>query len=110
MYDKEFRISVCKEYLNSGITRKSISDKYSIPFETFKSWLKSYYSSMKKENKNSNVKICNKMVKKSDYDNMSLDQLKIELIKKDIEIERLKKKYTVNITPTGEKEYVIFKD
>lgn len=108
MYNNEFRISVCEEYINSNITRKEIAEKYNIPFETFKSWMKRYYPIDK--NANTSTKIYHKMVEQSDYKTMSADELKLELIKKDIEIERLKKKYAVNINPSGEKEYVIYSD
>lgn len=109
MYSKEFKEKICNEYLNSDITRKAIAEKYNIPFETFKCWMKKYYSDGHKIN--GTTKIFGKMIENSDYNSMSLEELKLELIKKEIELERLKKNYAVKINPTtGKKEYIIFKD
>lgn len=108
MYSKEFKINVCKEYVNSNMTRREIAKKYNIPFETFKNWMKKYYAIDK--NDNISTKIYHKTIEKSDYNSMTPDELKLELIKKDIEIERLKKKYSVNLKPSGEKEYIIYSD
>lgn len=109
MYSKEFREKVCNEYLNSGITRKDLAEKYNIPFETFKGWMKRYYANG--HNINGTTKQYGNMIESSDYNKMTQDELKLELIKKDIEIERLKKNYAVKVNPTtGEKEYIIYND
>ncbi|WP_297281355.1 transposase [uncultured Anaerococcus sp.] len=44
-YSTEFKIKVVKEYLESNISHKSLSDKYCIPSESVvKSWVNTYMS------------------------------------------------------------------
>ena len=93
-YSKDLKEKILEEYTNTNIKRKEICEKYDIPIETFKGWLKqdrtgAYGKNYIKKLSNSTLSV----IKKSGYNEMSKEELQLELIKKDFEIAKLKKKY-----------------
>ena len=90
MYDKEFKEKVCKEYIESDITRKEICEKYNIKFETFKDWLRRERLHKVSHNKDF-IPSGKVLTKKSYLKDMSREELQREIIKRDFEIARLKK-------------------
>lgn len=96
MYSKEFRDKICEEYLTTEIGRKEICRKYNLSLNTLKTWLRRHYPD---EYKSDDKARCYTNQPKLDYINninfkdMTREQLEAEIIKKDFEIKRLKKKY-----------------
>ena len=103
---REKRTMICEEYINSNISRKEICDKYGINYETFKVWLNRYYPKETASRDHHSVK--DKLLEGSEYADMTSKEMQLELIKKDIELARLKKKYALKINDMGKKEYVTF--
>ncbi len=93
-YSKELKEQALYEYANLNKSRKYIADKYKIPIETFKGWLRKEHINHKCDNlKLDNNSFPSDLIEKSDYRKMTKEELQIELIKKDFEIIKLKKKY-----------------
>lgn len=93
-YDKKLKEKMLEEYTNTNITRKEICTKYNVPFETFRGWLRydhsySYGKKIIKKRSAGTSAVLNS----SNYKDMSREELQLVLIKKDIEIAKLKKKY-----------------
>ena len=65
-------------------------------------------STMKTANENVDFKFVNSFGDNSSYEDMSVEDLKKNLMKKDIEIARLKKGYLVKEGGMGEKVFVTF--
>lgn len=103
-YSKEFREKVCEEYLYTDIGRIEICEKYNLPLNTIKCWLFRYYPNEYKNDKkgrhytmpnefNAEAYISKKHLNYKNIKDMTKDEMIAELIKKDFEIARLKKKY-----------------
>lgn len=105
-FSKAQRDKICEEYINSNVKRKDICAKYNLNYDTFKTWLNRYYPNCVKSHLSTKKEY--NLLEGSTYSEMSNNELQIELIKKDIELERLKKNYSVQINNMGEKEYTTF--
>ena len=82
-----------------------------VPLKTLEKWITAFrknpscFDTIKSFN---DFKIANFKVKDDIYDDMSNEELKRLLIKKDIEIVRLKKNYQVIQDGTGKKVFITF--
>jgi transposase len=89
---KEERLEIGREVYESNITHTEASIKYQTGRTNIAGWVKLYKESIGiidiKESKNS-IDI------NTPYNDMSSDELRLELMRRDIEIQRLKKGYTV---------------
>ena len=110
-YSIELKKKLCEQIcLNNASTIKT-AEEYNIPLKTLEKWITAF-------NKNShcfdpNVEFVNdfKLIddsNDSNYDDLSLDELKKQLLKKDIEIARLKKGYFVKEGGMEQKVFVTF--
>lgn len=110
-YNIELKKKLCEEIcLNHSSTIKT-AEEYNIPLKTLEKWITAF----NKDNHCFDPKIdfVNdfKFINQSnelDYDDLSFDELKKQLMKKDIEIARLKKGYLVKEGGTEEKVFVTF--
>lgn len=94
-YSRELKKELCEKVcVNGGSTLKT-ANEYNIPIKTFEKWITAY----NKDNccfdpiieTVTDIKVINNLNNTIDYNDLSNEQLKHELMKKDIEIERLKK-------------------
>ena len=103
-YSKEFKEKVCEEYLQTDIGRKEICEKYNLPLNTIKCWLYRYYPNEYKNDKKArkytmsdkysdDTYVSKKHLNYKNVKDMTKDEMIAELIKKDFEIEKIKKKY-----------------
>lgn len=118
-YDTQLKKKLCEDIcLNKASTIKT-AQEYNIPLKTLEKWITAFNKDChcfdpKVEDDNvpkivSDFKIVNGFKKNdnSNYDNCSIDELKKELMKKDIEIARLKKGYRVKEGGMEKKVFVI---
>lgn len=87
------------------------ANEYGIPLKTVEKWITAF----NKDNhcfdpkiENVDFKFVNSFGDNSSYEDMSVEDLKKNLMKKDIEIARLKKGYLVKEGGMGEKVFVTF--
>lgn len=112
-YNTELKKKLCELIcLNHASTIKT-AEEYNVPLKTLEKWITAY-------NKNAHCfdskiefvndfKIINNSNDSNDnYDELSLDELKKQLMKKDIEIARLKKGYLVKEGGMEQKVFVTF--
>ena len=110
-YNIELKKKLCELIcLNHASTIKT-AEEYNVPLKTLEKWITAF-------NKDSHcfdpkIEFVNdfKFVDEpndSNYDDLSLDELKIQLMKKDIEISRLKKGYLVKEGGMEQKVFVTF--
>lgn len=110
-YNTELKKKLCEEIcLNHASTIKTARE-YNVPLKTLEKWITAY----NKDNHcfDPKVEFVNdfKIINEpndSNYDDLSLDELKKQLMKKDIEIARLKKGYIVKEGGMEEKVFVTF--
>ena len=84
MYTKEQKYAIGKEAYDKVDTVANLARKYNIKYVNIFNWKKAYEKS-----------IGVMSVKTTNYDNLTEQALREELMKKDIEIARLKKGYVV---------------
>lgn len=97
-YTTELKKKLCIDICINGESTIKTAQEYNIPLKTLEKWITSF----NKDNScfDSKFEIVNdfKLIDNPDntsYDDLSNDELKKELMKKDIEIARLKKGYLV---------------
>lgn len=104
---KEMCIKVC---IKKESTIKTASE-YNVPIKTFENWITAFNKNPsvfdEKGNKHYNVKL-NTVDTNTDYSMLSREDLESLIMKRDIEISRLKKGYSVK-GRGQEKEYIIYK-
>jgi len=100
----EFKLEVVKKHLDEHYSLLELASKYQLSSGMISHWVKKYLESgetsleSKKKGRH-----CQGITNNNDLS--EIEQLKLELLKKDIEIERLKKGYTVKGVGS-KKEYV----
>ena len=111
-YNIELKKKLCELIcLNNASTIKT-AEEYNVPLKTLEKWITAFNKDnhcfdQKIEFVN-DFKIIDKSRQEQNYDNLSPDDFKTILMKKDIEIARLKKGYLVKEGGTGEKVFVTF--
>ena len=110
-YNIELKKKLCEDICLHGKSTSLSAKQYNVPLKTLEKWITAY----NKDNHcfDPKVEIINdfKVIDKPsdpDYENLSNDELKDILMKKDIEIARLKKGYMVKEGGTGEKVFITF--
>ena len=110
-YNRELKKQLCENVCIHGFSTLKTANEYNIPIKTFEKWITAYnkdnhcfdpiieFSNDFKLINNNNI---------IDYNDLSNDELKKLIMKKDIEIARLKKAYTVKEGGTGRKVFVTF--
>lgn len=110
-YTTELKKNLCEEIcLNHASTIKT-AEEFNAPLKTLEKWITAF----NKDNHcfDTKIEIFNdfKIIDEpnnSDYDDLSVDELRKVLMKKDIEITRLKKGYMVKEGGMEEKVFVTF--
>lgn len=110
-YNIELKKKLCEDICINGKSTLKTANEYNIPIKTLEKWITAF----NKDNHcfDSKIEIINdfKIVNKpndSYYDDLSFDELKKQLMKKDIEIARLKKGYIVKEGGMEQKVFVTF--
>lgn len=108
-YSNSLKKNLCEDICLNGKSTSFSAKQFGIPLKTLENWITSFNkdSHCFDSISNNDFKIIdNHLV--SNYDDLTPDELKIILMKKDIEITRLKKAYTVKEGGMGKKVFVSF--
>ena len=111
-YNRELKKELCEKICVNRDSTINTANEYGIPIKTLEKWITAY-------NKNnhcfdpivesvSTVAIIDNINSSIDYNDLSNEELKHELMKKDIMIERLKKNYFVKETGMEQKVFITF--
>ena len=111
LYNRDLKKKVCEKICIDHFSTLKTANEYGIPIKTLEKWITAY----NKDNHcfdpiihvNNDFKIINNIENK-DYSDLTNDELKNIIMKKDIEIARLKKAYTVEGGGTEKKVFVSF--
>ena len=111
-YNRELKKELCEKICINRYSTISTANEYGIPIKTLEKWITAF----NKDNHcfdpiiktTSNIEIINNINNSIDYNNLSIDDLKLELMKKDIMIERLKKNYFVKGGGMDPKVFITF--
>ena len=110
-YNIELKKKLCEDICINGKSTLKTANEYNIPIKTLEKWITAF----NKDNHcfDPKIEIINdfKILNKpndSNYDDLSFDELKKQLMKKDIEIARLKKGYIVKEGGMEQKVFVTF--
>ncbi len=110
-YNRELKKKLCENIcINHSSTLKT-ANEYNIPIKTLEKWVTAF-------NKDNHcfdpvIEVVNDFklvdnIEDTDYSNLTSDELKTIIMKKDIEIARLKKAYMVKGGGTARKVFVTF--
>ena len=110
-YSRELKKSLCDKVRVNGESTLKVANEYNVPIKTMEKWITAY----NKDNHCfdpvietiNDFKIINN-IKNIDYNDLSIEELKTEIMKKDIEIARLKKGYMVKGGGTERKVFITF--
>lgn len=110
-YNRELKKKLCEDIcINRSSTLKT-ANEYNIPIKTLEKWITAFNKDkhcfdpiIEMVNDFSFVDDSNSI----DYDNLSSEELKTVIMKKDIEIARLKKAYTVKGGGMEKKVFITF--
>lgn len=110
-YSRELKKKLCEEICFNNASTLKTANEYNIPVKTLEKWITAF-------NKDNHcfdpiIEIVNNFSlvddsKFIDYNNLSSEELKTIIMKKDIEIERLKKAYMVKGGGTERKVFITF--
>ena len=110
-YSRELKKHICELICLNGYSTLKTANEYGIPIKTLEKWITAY-------NKDNHcfdpiIEVVNdfKQINNPDitnYNDLSNEELKKEIMKKDIEIARLKKGYMVKEGGMGRKVFVTF--
>ncbi len=108
-YNNSLKKKLCEDICLHGKSTSITAKEYGIPLKTLEKWITSFHkdSNCFDDNDDNDFKIISSL-KNSIYDNLSYEELKETLMKKDIEIARLKKGYMVKEGGMGKKEFITF--
>ena len=108
-YSVELKKLLCEKVCINGDSTIKTAQEYNVPLKTLEKWITSF----NKDNHCFDSKVIPvndfKLINSDiSYDDMSYDELKKQLMKKDIEIARLKKGYLVKEGGMEKKVFVTF--
>ena len=111
-YSRDLKKELCEKICVNGDSTLKTANEYGIPIKTFEKWITAY----NKDNHCfdpiietiTDIKLINNINNTIDYNDLSNAELKHELMKKDIEIERLKKNHSVKEGGMGQKVFITF--
>lgn len=109
-YNIELKKKLCEEIcLNHASTLKT-AEEYNVPIKTLEKWITAFNKDNhcfdpKIEIVN-DFKVIDDNLSPTNFDDLSVDELKTLLMKKDIEIARLKKNYLVKKNGTENKVFI----
>ena len=110
-YTVELKRKLCIAICLNGKSTIKTAEEYNIPLKTLEKWITAF----NKDNhcfdpkiEENDFKIIDSFTSNNYYDDLSNEELKKQLMKKDIEIARLKKGYLVKEGGMEEKVFVTF--
>lgn len=110
-YNIELKKKLCEQICFHHASTIKTAEEFNIPLKTLEKWITSFNKDNHcfdpKIELINDFKLINKP-KEDNYEDLSTDELKKILMKKDIEIARLKKGYLVKEGGMGEKVFVTF--
>ena len=110
IYKTSFKKYLCELICVHANSTIKTAEAYSVPLKTLEKWITSYYKNPHCFDSEDSVDFhfLENINCLDDYENLSNEQLKHFLMKKDIEIQRLKKAYTVKEGGMERKVFVSF--
>lgn len=110
-YNTELKKKVCEEICLKKASTIKTAQSYNIPLKTLEKWITAFNKDQHcfdpKIELVNDFKIIHDFDFSYNYDDLSLEELKKLLMKKDIEISRLKKGYLVKVGGMERKVFVI---
>ena len=110
-YNIDLKRKLCIDICLNGKSTIKSAQEYNIPLKTLENWITAF----NKDNhcfdpkiEKNDFKFIDSFISNTSYDDLSSEELKKQLMKKDIEIARLKKGYLVKEGGMGEKVFVTF--
>lgn len=110
-YSNDLKKQMCIDVCVNGNSTIKTAEANAVPLKTFEKWITAFRKDptcYNHKSKNSKIQIIKPIVRETPYDSLSTNDLKMQLMLKDIEIARLKKGYIVKEGGMGEKEFVTF--
>lgn len=111
LYSNTFKKKLCQEVCLLGKSTLKTAEENNVPLKTFEKWITSFHkdsSCFDDNNLIDDFHLVDRFDSDIPYDDMSYNELKLSLMKKDIEIARLKKAYMVKGGGTEEKVFITF--
>ena len=110
-YNRELKKKLCEGICFNGLSTLKTANEYNVPIKTLEKWITAF----NKDNHCfdpiietvTDFKFIDD-INNSNYEDLSNDELRTVIMKKDIEIARLKKAYTVKGGGTERKVYITF--
>lgn len=109
LYDNSLKKKLCEDICLNGKSTSITAKEFGIPLKTLEKWITAFNKNPLCFNSSDNVDF--KIISTNsttNYDDLSIDEFKTILMKKDIEIARLKKGYMVKGGGTEKKEFITF--
>lgn len=109
-YNNALKKKLCEDICLNGYSTIKTADDYGVPLKTLEKWITAFnknnhcFDSLDEPN---DFKSLSPISPNDLYDDLSTDELKKLLLKKDIQIARLKKNYLVQIIDGTEKKVFI---
>ncbi len=111
-YSTNLKKKLCENICIRNASTIKTAEEYNVPLKTLEKWITAFNKDNHcfdpKVEFVDDFKIINNSLPNDDYDDLSNAELKNILMKKDIEIARLKKGYMVKEGGTGEKVFITF--
>ena len=110
-YTTELKRKLCIDICINGKSTIKTAEEYNIPLKTLEKWITAFNKNNHCFDPNSeenDFKLIEHPISNTPYDELSKEELKKQLMKKDIEIARLKKGYLVKGVGQENKVYVTF--
>lgn len=98
IYNTDLKKKLCEEICLNGNSTIKTAHEYNVPLKTLEKWITAYRKNplcFDSSNQSNDFRFVTPPNDDSNYDDMSCEELKRQLLKKDIEITRLKKGYLV---------------
>lgn len=111
LYDNDLKRQICELICLNGNSTIKTAEQYGIPLKTIEKWITAFHKNQHCFDSSNVPQVINLFNKKSTnnfYDDMSNDEFKKQLLKKDIEITRLKKGYVVKEGGLEKKVFITF--
>ncbi len=113
VYSTSLKKKLCEDICFNHASTINTARLYNIPLKTLEKWITAFNKDVhcfdsSDEPSSFDFKFIKDISSDDDYSNLSNDDLKKLLMKKDIEIARLKKGYLVKEGGTGEKVFITF--
>ena len=110
-YTLELKRKLCQDICLNGKSTIKTANEFNIPLKTLEKWITAFnkdHHCFDEKVQEVDFRLIDTFEENTSYDDMSIEDLKNSLMKKDIEIARLKKGYLVKGGGTEEKVFVTF--